>query len=68
MKIIKTVSDGRKTVIIYEDENGTVFSSDGNFKSDRNKVEFDDELDVFVCGCLEDNYYGWENHEENNYF
>lgn len=45
MKIIKTVSDGRKTVIIYEDENGTVFSSDGNFKSDRNKVEFDDELD-----------------------
>lgn len=67
-RIIRTVSNEIKSVIIYEDENGNVHSSDGNFNSNKNKAEFKDELDVFICGCLEDNYYGWENYEENDYF
>ena len=52
-KLIKTISNGEESVYIYQDKNGEVRSSDGNFFGNINDDCFNDALEEFECGWRE---------------
>lgn len=55
-ELIKTISNGEKSVYIYQFENGDVRSSDGNFFGNVNDDCFDDALEEFECDWREVNW------------
>lgn len=59
-KLIKTISNGEKSVRIYQFANGSVSSSDGNFSSNINDKYFEDALEEFEEGWREVN---WNTHD-----
>jgi hypothetical protein len=54
-KLIKTISNGEKSVRIYQFADGSVSSSDGNFSSNINDESFEDALEEFEEGWREIN-------------
>lgn len=63
-KLIKTISDGEEIVYIYQDKNGDVRSSDGNFFANINDNYFDDALEEFECGWRE---VHWNHYQSYSY-
>jgi len=52
-ELIKTISNGEESVLIYRFPNGEVRSSDGYFFSNINDDSFEDALEEFECGWRE---------------
>ena len=68
-KLIKTISNGEESVLIYRFPNGEVRSSDGFFFSNVNDDSFEDALEEFECGWREihwnkKNWSDWYDCEE----
>lgn len=52
MKLIKSLSNEKKSVFIYQNDKGEVYSSDGKFFSNINDLNFKNDLDLFIQGCV----------------
>ena len=52
-ELIKTISNGEESFLIYRFPNGEVRSSDGYFFSNINDDSFEDALEEFECGWRE---------------